>query len=59
MLFAGTLITFDNSPVVNDFANATTVPAVSASPTCSCGLKNTLSFTLDSKGAVTNGIVNL
>ena len=59
ILLAGTLITFDLSPVVNDFPIATTVPAVSAKPTCSFGLKKTLSFIFDSNGSVTNGMVNL
>ena len=58
ILFAGTLITLDVSPSVNDLAIAMAVPAVNAKPTCSWGLKNTLSFTLESKGGVTNGIVN-
>ena len=55
---AGMLITSDNSPIVNDFAVATTVPAVNARPTCSCGLKNTLSLILESKGSVIRSIVN-
>ena len=58
ILLAGTLITFDNSPVVNDLAIPMTVPAVNANPTCSFGLKNTLSFTFDSNGSVTKSIVN-
>ena len=59
ILLAGTLITFDNSPVVNDLAIETTVPAVNAKPTCSLGLKNTFSFIFELNGSVLNSIVNL
>ena len=59
ILFAGTLITFDNSPVVNDLAIATTVPAVNAKPTCSFGLKKTFSFNFELNGSVFKLIVNL
>ena len=59
ILFEGTEITFDRSPVVNDFARPIASPAVVPTPTCSLGLKNTMSFTLDSNGAVIKSISKL
>ena len=59
ILFAGTEITFDLSPVVNDFAKPIANPAVVPTPTCSFGLKYTVSFTLDSNGDVIRSISKL
>ena len=59
ILFDGTEITCDRSPVVNDFARPIAIPAVVPTPTCSSGLKNTISFTLDSNGDVTRSISKL
>ena len=55
----GTEITFDLSPVVNDFANPMATPAVVPTPTCSSGLKKTISLILDSNGAVIKSISKL
>ena len=59
ILFEGTEITFDLSPVVNDFANPMATPAVVPTPTCSSGLKKTISLILDSNGAVIKSISKL
>ena len=52
IFFEGTDITFDLSPVVNDFAKPIAIPAVVPTPTCSSGLKKTISLILDSNGDV-------
>ena len=59
ILFEGTDITFDLSPVVNDFARPMATPAVVPTPTCSSGLKKTISLILDSNGTVTKSMSNL
>ena len=59
ILFEGTDITFDLSPVVKDFAKPIAIPAVVPTPTCSSGLKKTISLILDSNGDVIRSISNL
>ena len=51
---AGTSITLDLSPNVNDLPKLTGSPTVNAIPICSWGLKNILSFLLDTNSPISS-----